>query len=336
MAKKEFLNSLFDSHTKDLNDVYPGQGDVFVCPICTRIFPREAINEKVLTDGHVWPKYFRGKSQKAKDMRVLLCNDCNHTAGSRGDKHMQVDEQIKDGESKGEWYGSRHVQLFKKPGSGVVNLNVKITGDTKNITVSGRIDKNKRWIDGSPEDQTKFQEIIDKGEPVSILIHPLKGIDHQKVPQGWITSAYLMAFYSLGYRYIINSSLNPVREYISAVPDSNSLEKIIYPRDENFTIREYQSALFSDPEINFIIPWATDRLVYLQINFSRYEVRLPFRYVSSVLDLLFKEQKQQIAYILSQFPDEEDKFLSIPIYCTKLKLHECFFDKLLGKSSQPM
>lgn len=335
MTKDELLNNLFDSHTQDLNDVYSGQGDVFVCPVCMRIFPREAINEKALTDGHVWPKYFRSKSQKARNMRVLLCSHCNHTAGSHGDKHMQIDEQIKDGEAKGEWYGSRKVQLFNQPGNRVVNLNVNIIGDAKKFTVSGRVDKNKRWIDGSPHDQAGFQEIINKSESVSILIHPPKGLDHQKVPQGWITSAYLMAFYSLGYRYIIDSSLNPVRDYIRKTLDENNSEKVNYPQDENFTIREYKSAYCSDPEINFIIPWVAEKLVYLQVKFSRYEVRLPFRFVSSVLDMLFDEQKQRIASALSQFPDGEDKFLSIPIYCTKLNPHECFFDILFGKSLPP-
>lgn len=333
MAKEEFLNSLFDAYTKDLNDVYPNQGDVVVCPICLLVFPRDVIKEKILTDGHVWPQYFRKKSLKAKNMRVLLCDDCNHKAGSRSDKQMQLNEQVRDGEESGEWFGSRRVQLIRKPGERPVDLNVKISGDKKNFRITGRINKNKQWIDGSPEDQMRFHEIIEKGEHVSVLIHPPKNLDLDIVPAGWITSAYLMAFYALGYRYILDSSLNIVREYINASIRGSDSEKKHLPRDENFTIREYRSAFYTNPEINFIIPWAEKKLVYLQINFFRYEIRLPFRYVSSVLDALFREQKQKISQILSQFLKEEDKFLIIPINCMKIEPHECFFDLLLGKSA---
>ncbi len=236
MAKEEFLNSLFDAHTKDLNDVYPNQGDVFVCPICLLIFPRVVIKEKILTDGHIWPQFFRKKSVKAKNMRVLLCSDCNHKAGSRSDKQMQLNEQIRDGEESGEWFGSRRVQLIRKPGERPVDLNVKISGDMKNFRITGRINRNKQWIDGSPEDQMRFHEIIERSERVSILIHPHKNLDSDKVPAGWITSAYLMAFYALGYRYILDSSLNIVREYINASVKRSDSEKMRLPGEENFTI----------------------------------------------------------------------------------------------------
>lgn len=98
-----------------------------------------------------------------------------------------------------------------------------------------------------------------------------------------------------------------------------------------FTIREYKPAFYSNPGINFIIPWADKKLVCLQINFFRYEVRLPFRYVSPVLDALFREQKQRTSQIIPRFSEEEDKFLIIPINCMKIEPHECFFDLLLGK-----
>jgi hypothetical protein len=296
------------------------------------IFPRTVIKERILTDGHVWPQYFRKKSVAAKNMRVLLCCDCNHKAGSRSDKQMQLSEQIREGEANGEWFGNRQVQLIRKPGEKPINLNVKISGDMKNFRITGRINKNKQWIDGSPNDQMRFHEIIEKGERVSILIHPHKNLDSEKVPAGWITSAYLMAFYTLGYRYILDSSLSAVRDYINAYIKGGDSEKIPLPKEENFAIREYKSAFYLNPEINFIIPWAEKKLVYLQINFFRYEVRLPFRYVSPVLDALFREEKQRISQVLVQFSEEEDKFLTIPINCTKIDPHECFFDLLLGKS----
>ncbi len=237
MAKKEFLDNLFNAHTKDLNDVYPGQGDVIVCPICLRISPRIEIEEKVLTDGHVWPKYFRKISKKAKNMHVLLCSECNHKAGSRGDKHMQLEEQIRAGEAIGRWYGSRRVQLFKMPGEKPIDLNVKISGEMSNLTISGRIDKNKQWVDNSPEDQARFQEIVERGKEVSILIHPYTDVDSEKVPVGWITSAYLMAFYALGYRYILHPSLNPVREYITSSINPDITEQPVLPQQENFILK---------------------------------------------------------------------------------------------------
>src|SRR5664279_5295322 len=107
MGKTEYLLHMFRSHVADLNDVYPGIGEIFVCPICRREFHEEDIYNGNLTDGHIWPVEFRKKSAKANDLGILLCAECNHSAGGRGDAQMQLLEKIKDESENGNLYGIR-------------------------------------------------------------------------------------------------------------------------------------------------------------------------------------------------------------------------------------
>jgi hypothetical protein len=332
MATEQFLNQLFDAHTKDLNEFRPGMGDVIVCPICLSIVPREAISQKSLTDGHVWPTGLRKTSKVANSMHVLLCNTCNHTAGSRGDKQMQVFEDVKKGDETGDLHGIRKVQIIKNPGEKPIEMNVKVSCDLNDnsITVTGRIDENFNWLEGSPEDQARFRDVYEKHEKVTVIVNPYRELKPQFVSAGWITSAYLMAFYHLGYTYTLHPSLDPVREYILKSFDLNEEKNLILPTDDNFSLREYEVEYFPDPELFFICPLENNQKVYLQVNFQKYQIRLPFRYSRLVFEWLVKKS----------IPDIEDKFpelqkaggyLFFPIKQTKADGNMTIYDFLLGK-----
>ena len=286
MTTEQFLNQLFDAHTKDLNEFHPGMGEVVVCPICLNIIPREAISKKQLTDGHVWPKGIRKVSKLANSMHVLLCNECNHTAGSRGDKQMQVFELFKKGEETGDLYGRRKVQIIKNPGEKPIDMNVQVTRhlDDNSVTITGRIDKDLNWLEGSPEDQARFREVYEKHEQVTVIVNPYPELKSKFVPAGWITSVYLMAFYYLGYRYILHSSLDPVRDYILKSFEPDAEKNMVLPNDVDFSIRENESEYFPDPVLFFVCPLENNQKVYLQVNFLKYEIRLPFRYSRLVFE----------------------------------------------------
>lgn len=332
MAKDWFLHSLFDAHMQDLQEVQPGLREVVACPICLGIFSREAIARKQLTDGHVWPKDFRQDSPKVSQMRVILCKNCNNTAGSKGDKQMQLMELIKKGEETGELYGKRIVEIRKKTKEPPVKLPVTIFRNINDnsISITGSVDENINLPKISHKDQIRFKEIIESKLPVSITINPNQELRPGIVPAGWITSAYLMAFYGLGYRYILHESLNPVRQYIKQSLDQLSSKSLSLPKDENFTIREYKDKFFPEPELLFIYPLENGKRVYLQINFLKYEIRLPFRFVKKVFDGQISEtiSKSGIKFPVPLPGD----ILYFPILCTKMKNHECWYDFLLGKT----
>jgi len=332
MTKEQHLNQLFEAHTKDLNDFRPGMGEVVVCPICLSIIPREAISQKLLTDGHVWPTVVRNTSKLARSMHVLLCSKCNHTAGSWGDKQMQVSELVKNGDETGDLYGTREIQIIKNPGEKPIKMivNVSSNHDDKSFTISGRIDKDLNWIDGSPEDQARFREVYEKSERVTIIINPYRELKSQFVRAGWIMAAYLMAFYHLGYRYILHQSLDPVRDYILQSFDPITAKDLIHPDEVNFTVREYKSEYFPDPELSFIYPLEFNQRVYLQVNCIKYEIRLPFRYVRSVFESLVREGMPDFDEKLPEL-QKTGGCLFFPIQQTKADGSLSLYDYLIGK-----
>jgi hypothetical protein len=332
MTKETFLNQLFDAHTKDLNDFQPGMGDVVLCPICLSIIPREAISKKLLTDGHVWPKSVRKISKLASSMHALLCSECNHTAGSRGDKQMKVSGLVKKGDETGDLYGKREVQIIKNPGETPIKLIGTVTRhpDDNSITITGRIDKNLNWLDGSPEDQVRFREVYEKGEPVTIIINSYRELKTQFVHAGWITASYLMAFYRLGYRYILHQSLNPVRDYILQSFDPVAAKNLTHPDEVNFTVREYKSQYFPDPQLVFIYPLENNQRVYLQVSFFEYEIRLPFRFVQPILEGLVRMAMPDFNKKLPELQKTGD-CLTFPIQQIKADGNVSFYDYLIGK-----
>jgi hypothetical protein len=310
-------------------------GEVVVCPICLSIIPREAISRKLLTDGHVWPTVVRKTSIVARSMHVLICNECNHNAGSWGDKQMQVSELVKKGDETGELYGKRTVQLIKNPGEKPIRMNVNVTRhlDDNSFTMTGRVDEESNWVDGSPDDQVGFLEIYKKHDQVTVIVNPSLELKPQFIRAGWITSAYLMAFYYLGYRYILHPSLDPVRDYILQSFEPIASMNLIHPDKPNFTLREYETRFFPDPELCIIYPLENNQKVYLQVNYSKYEIRLPFRYYRLAFEWFVK----------MWMPDYEEKlpllqragcYLFIPIREIKAVGKLSLLDLLLGKPIQ--
>jgi len=49
---------------------------------------------------------------------------------------------------------------------------------------------------------------------MNMIIEPTSLINADVTKAGWITSAFLLAFYTFGYRYIANDYMDPVRKYI--------------------------------------------------------------------------------------------------------------------------
>jgi hypothetical protein len=336
LADKEFLLRLYDAHLSDLLSMFPDQGDVFICPICLITYFREDIFGDNLSEGHIWPEYIRQKSgsEKAANQRVLLCKKCNNTSGSHGDKHMQVMEQVREGEETGELFGNRLVEVIETPGERPVRLRVQVrrNEDRNSMTVTGKLDKKGNFVSTNPKDKERFLELINRGEKVSIIVHPPRNLSPELTRAGWITSAYLLAFYCLGYRYILHPALNPVRDYILQSFDPVAEKTFENPSSGGFCIREYEEQFFTDPEFVLIIPIDDTTFVHLQVNFLRYQVRLPFHFMPQVLTEL----------ILSRMPNFRERLpelkktgaaLFVPILCTKANAHECLYNYLMGKST---
>jgi hypothetical protein len=328
MSKIQLLNQLFNAHSKDLNDVRPEYENCIVCPICLRIFEREAITDKTITDGHVWPKRIRSTSRSASDLRVLLCKSCNNLAGSRGDKQMQLLERLQEEKETGKLLGLRKVQIFTNGYEKPIELRVNVDRDSKDasLTLTGRLDNNLNFINISPEDRERFEKIRKGHDKVRIVVHNHHEYHPEMVSVGWITSGYLMAFYRLGYRYILHSSLNPIRKYILQSFDEYNIESLSIPNQDDFAVREYLVERYPEPALSLIYPLQDGKKVFLQVNYNKYEIRLPFRFNPFVFN---STAKQAIPNPENLF--DPDNFLYFRIDCTKTIEHICWYDYLLGK-----
>jgi hypothetical protein len=328
------LIALFDSHTTDLNNVYPGAGDIFVCPICRNRFTRQNILDKRLTDGHVWPDYMRAKrgNRNAKTQRVLLCQPCNSNVGSHGDKHMQLMQEVRDGLDSGNLHGERLIRLVESSNNVTIKLRTDVSIESdKVINISGQIDENGKWLRNDPKMQEKFELLAKQEEKVAIEIHsPKQYIAPNLTIAGWITSAYLFAFYRLGYRYILNDTLAPVRKYIIRSSIKSNAEKLVLPASPVISFQEYKKLYFPDPELHLIIPIDGKSHVHLQISFLKYQVRLPFFFVPDLLSALIYGSVPDLKERLPQLR-EEDTFLYVPIITDKFNSLENVFDYILGK-----
>jgi len=330
-AKEKFLEILFRVHSNDLASCDPTYLNHFVCPVCFGVFSLDDITSRVLSDGHVWSEGIREKSstEKIRLQRILLCTKCNSRAGTKGDKQMQLREMVKDAEKKGELFGERRVAVIRGPAEEPIKLLAQLRLG-QNEAIQGQIvfplDKTGKWARNNPKEQERFEAIC-KENPFSMIVYPFHEIKEHLAEAGWITSAYLLAFYSFGYRYILNSDMDRVRDYIlssfSATPDRP-------PKLDDFGIQECGAHFYQEPQIGVVIPLDGKTGVHLEISLFDYHIRLPFNhFVPPILSTLI-QQNEEISKEMPKLLREGAK-LFIPIECTKMDGHECLWDYILGK-----
>ena len=333
MAK---LETLFNSHLDDLKEIVSSIENTFICPICLRPYSIEDIKKEKLSRGDVWASYVRGRISKELIGKhiVLLCKDCNSQAGQNGDAQMQLFEQMKDGDKTGNLCGLHSIQLKKLNDDPIsINAGVSIDNDTKTITISGKLDKDAKWLNNNPKMQQRFLSLVGKEEPVSIFIDatPL-GKNKPKpdlAPVGWITSAYLFAFYTFGYRYILHPMLDVVRKYILNSFDETKHAEL--KMDQNiFDFRECDGKYFDSPDMELIMPLDNKESVYLQVSILRYQIRLPFHYAPPVLSHLIYSRMPDFKERLPEL-QKSGSFLYFSIKQVKIGNAVSLCDYLLGK-----
>ncbi len=335
MPSATYLERLFNSHSQDLSSVFPGLESYFVCPICFGAFHLADINNALLSIAHVWPSVIRerGQGDLANHQHVLLCNKCNSTAGSRGDKHAQEFEKLREGEETGELFGERIVLVTRGPGEEPIKIQAKLTLRQEDVVrgkITFEIDRQRRqWARNNPKEETRFRSLVDAGEKFPLMIHPYRRVKHELARSGWITSAYLLAFFSLGYRYVFQEAINPVRDYIfqSLYRDADIL---VFPESDDVLVVDNSENPFGDPDIGVVIPGREDEKIHLQISFLRYQIRLPFQFVPAVLGSLVHSRMPNFRAKLAEF-GEQNAFIYIPIACTKIAIHDCLWDYVMGK-----
>jgi len=327
------LKTLFENHLIDLKDVCPTLTEnIFVCPICVDVYNFSDTQNGKLTRGDVWPKYIREKSRNIKHPIVLLCKSCNNRAGQYGDAQMGLMEQIKDGDERGEFFGRRRITLKRENEEPIIiNANAEIDQENKSITISGNVDKNLRWIGNDPKMQKRFENLVGDKQPINIHIDTLPQQSLVPKPElasvGWVTSAYLFAFYTFGYRYTLHSALDPVREYIlsSFNEEHHKNLKATYP---SFELREYKSKVVDVPTLEIIVDLGEKPVLHIDI--SRYQIRLPFPCSIPILLNMIYARMPDVYEQISKLKESGDH-IYFQLRHSKANCRECILDYLLGK-----
>jgi hypothetical protein len=271
---------LFEQHSEDLRYVCPEAEDAFVCPICFTVFLAENLDDDLkqqrLGYGHIWPKRVKKTIRWAKPKKVLLCKNCNSKAGDQGDAMVNLFEQIKEGEKTGKLPGERLIQIITTSGKKPIEIRAEVTEKPE--------DKGKRYNAqlilssniNNPEDLKRLDEFLKQGGDSDVIIspHPRANVPVGQV--GILTSAYLLAFCTLGYKYIFQSCLDLVREYILNSFDKKVDDRLDFLESKDTCVWACSECNKFDPEIFFvIIPDRVETPRHLEINFLNFHVRLP-------------------------------------------------------------
>lgn len=327
MSKIPLLKQVFLAHTSDLLDVMSDLDDNLVpnvknrvlCPICLVGYPEEAMFDKTLTDGHIWPNAIRQRCEQARHYRVLLCAKCNHSSGSHGDAQMQMFKQVRDEESSG-YYTGRRVQIAFGPDVRPISLSASVittnTGDSP-INAKIRLEPSRN----DPKEMARFRN-LSQGRNFSLIIPPHNEIKPEVAKVGWLTSAYLMAFRAFGYRYILHPWLNPVRQCIL---DSFDNDKPVFPESDVLQIRQCNEHDYKDPTVGVIVTPNGDHPAYVQVDFWNFHIRLPFHFSPDVLRTAIG------LHMPDNFVLPAGEALGIRVQCTKMNPHECIWDYVIGK-----
>jgi len=334
MMSTVLRDALFQSHLADLKDLNPNVGDVFKCPICLRLFSEQDLRDRLLTDGHVWPEDIRSKSGSkiATRQRVLLCKHCNNTAGSRGDKQMQLREKVKEGWKTGKLYRELPVEILPRSLGKPIKLHARVSfrpeePNKGQLTFIGDR-KSGQWSRNDPKELKRFQALAGT-EHFSILVHPHPELREDIARVGWLTAAYMLAFYTFGYRYILHRQLDPVRDCIVRSFGNVAQKNMKIPKSDDLRLQECKECYYEDPEIAMIVPLNGKVPVHLEVSFLDYHIKLPLHAAPLVLQALIDLNLDRAELLPS--PAGSEPFLKVAVACTKRDRHDCRWDYVLGK-----
>lgn len=185
----------------------PEYSDHFLCPTCLDVIPLSRKDE--ITAAHIIPKAAKGK------LKTYLCDKCNHSFGTNQDK----------------WFG----EFLKTVDTGILryiptNIKEGIFW-VDDIKVNGAWQKDKDgalvfYIRTDRNSPTTNKVIAEKFKirPPSLRIRiPVPLRQHRRmIDVGFLTAGYLMWFVALGYSWVLQEHLNPIREQIRE-PDNDIL-----------------------------------------------------------------------------------------------------------------
>ncbi len=205
-SKVRLRRRLFRQYAATLSLFIPHLAGQFACPLCFALFTEDAIYDDRVTLAHVLPKVI------GEQTVTLLCKRCN-AALSKNENHLK-------------WYANAFwglpVGKSETVGLEFDGIRIAASVQTRRNAESGRIERN---LEVNPkgnraEDvfraamhfETTLREWRNQGIEGRLPVDRVNWrYDILRVNAAMLSAAYLEAFRVLGYAYVLNSNLDPIR-----------------------------------------------------------------------------------------------------------------------------
>tara|TARA_R110002096_G_scaffold428478_4_gene640223 strand:+ start:8246 stop:9130 length:885 start_codon:yes stop_codon:yes gene_type:complete len=246
-------NKLFKIGVTALQSISDFKENLYVCPICLNGFNIESISKKELTLEHAPQRSIGGKEI------LLTCVKCNNEAGHTIDAELDKREKsfaFLKAISKEQSFSGR---MKLNQGGVATNVNVDAVNGHIHLEIPKKINHptgHKKIFNHL--DYLATNKALWSNEKIKLTtVYPYH---KHKARVGDLKSAYLLAFATLGYRYILQDSLNIVREQILN-PDQKLVTGIYLGL--NHTFPEERKLIELESPIKAIIVQIDRRLIFL-------------------------------------------------------------------------
>lgn len=191
MDKKVERKKLFSLYANNLS-LYHSVNDIFLCPICQKIFEKDKIDSGDLSLAHVIPQSINGR------VFTLTCTECNNRIGTEYDSEIKRNKNFSDSK-KGQRPFYTKLKSKKGQASAEVNCNngeMLITSAPKHSNP----DSYNSFIKEAKLDWSQFSGTFQIKAPCGTKINVSK-----------LHSAFLTMFLRFGYEYVLSPNVEIIR-----------------------------------------------------------------------------------------------------------------------------
>jgi hypothetical protein len=196
---------------RGIRDAFPTSEHWYLCPLCLDGFTIEELTvSKYLTVEHVPPEQLGGHEL------ILTCRRCNNSQGSAFDAHAHKQQEISlflSGKSE----SPQRAKLTFGDITTTVDMYVNGRSGMLFVEIPNRSD---------PEEVRRMNQLAERRETPSdfdgFTIVPRLRYNPDRARISWIRTAYLAAFALFGWSYILQPSLDPIRDQLQN-PSANTL-----------------------------------------------------------------------------------------------------------------
>lgn len=209
MGKKsnaQLREEFFNLYALNLSLIDPSCADLFMCPLCRRLFDRGCLSGDALTLDHIVPKSLGGRH------RTLMCKTCNNDlCGSKLEADLVRRFELEDKLSG----------VSDEPLRG----DARIGGEV--VTADWRFSVREFTVDGRINPPSSIEAISRLPDPVLEAFSPHIDFDQRNTVIAMLKIAYLSMFAFFGYDYILREPADTIRLQILA--PSNNLSPLRMP-----------------------------------------------------------------------------------------------------------